>query len=421
MDSATGRPVLAICGSGNAGHALAVVASQSFDGEIAWLVGSAERADLLRRGISLDGLRSTGVIEARAERVRTISCAPGEVIPDADLVLIVVPAFLHASVLARIGPYVGENAAIGCLPTRGGFEFEASELLAGNNEGKRRRLFGLQTLPWSTRVVRPGECVNFGAKKAKVFLSALPASDGPDLADELSRILETEVIVADAFLNLTLGNPGQFIHPGIMYGAFGSWQGEMYASEDIPLLYAEASDETGRLVELMSDEAMAVARAIELASGGMLDLAGVVSVHDWLQSAYSHVTEDMRTVATCFRTGPIQARKAPVVEVGPGRFVPDFNYRYLSEDVPYGLVITRAIAELAEIPTPAIDEVIHWAQSAMQKVYLRDGRIGGRDARELPIGQNYGVATLADLIAWYASAGQHSASGTLSARQADGH
>src|SRR5436190_16916447 len=37
------RPVLAICGSGNAGHALAVVASQNFDGDIDWLVGSEER------------------------------------------------------------------------------------------------------------------------------------------------------------------------------------------------------------------------------------------------------------------------------------------------------------------------------------------------------------------------------------------
>jgi len=53
------RPVLAICGGGNAGHALAVVASQTFDGDIDWLVGSEERAELLRRGASVDGLQST--------------------------------------------------------------------------------------------------------------------------------------------------------------------------------------------------------------------------------------------------------------------------------------------------------------------------------------------------------------------------
>src|SRR5437762_10974621 len=91
-------PVLAICGSGNAGHALAVVASQNLDGDIDWLVGSEEKADVLRRGVSADGLHSTGVITASAHRLRTISADPAQVIPNADMVMIAVPAFGHARV-----------------------------------------------------------------------------------------------------------------------------------------------------------------------------------------------------------------------------------------------------------------------------------------------------------------------------------
>jgi len=385
-----------------------VVASQNFDGDVDWLVGSKEKADLLRLGISADGLRSTGVIEERAEKLRTISSRPEEVIPDADFVMIVVPAFLHASVLRSITPHVSDNTAIGCLPTRGGFEFEASPLVRGGGAGRNRRLFGLQTLPWSTRVVKPGEIVHFGAAKTEVLLSALPSDDGPELARQLSTILGTRLVPMDAFLNLTLGNPGQFIHPGLMYGAFRSWQGEEYDTDNVPLVYAEATDETGRLVEQMSREALSVARAIETHSGGALDLRGVVPVHEWLQSAYSHVTADPTTVATCFRTGPIQARKAPMIEVSPGRFVPNFDYRYLTEDVPFGLVITRAMAEIASVATPAIDEVIYWAQSNMRKTYLADGKVQGPDVRELPIPQNYGVSTLADLIGWYSDAATES-------------
>ena len=56
LDASKGRrSVLAICGGGNGGHALAVVASQNFDGDIDWLVGSEEKADLLRRGCQLMG------------------------------------------------------------------------------------------------------------------------------------------------------------------------------------------------------------------------------------------------------------------------------------------------------------------------------------------------------------------------------
>src|SRR5262245_56438032 len=92
------RSALTICGGGNGGHALAVVASQNFDGDIDWLVGSDEKAELLRRGLSADGLHSTGVIRSTAHRLRTISADPAQVIPNADIVMIVVPAFVHAMV-----------------------------------------------------------------------------------------------------------------------------------------------------------------------------------------------------------------------------------------------------------------------------------------------------------------------------------
>jgi predicted dinucleotide-binding enzyme len=396
------RPVLTICGGGNAGHALAVVASQNFEGDIDWLVGSEEKATLLRRGLEAEGLHSTGAITAGAERLRMISADPAEVIPHADMVLIVVPAFVHALVLGRIGPHVGDTTIIGCLPTRGGFEFEAAQLVPRDGSG-RRRIFGLQTLPWSTRVVTPGAVVNIGAVKAEVVLAALPASEGEDIAAALSEILGTRIVPTEGFLSLTLGNPGQFIHPGLMYGHFRSWQGEEYDEDGIPMFYAHATDEMGDAVARLSAEAIAVARAIEAQSAGALSVREVAPVHDWLRASYSHVTADSSTVATCFRTGPIQARKAPVIESRPGRYVPNFDYRYLLEDVPYGLCITRAFAELAQVETPTIDDVIRWAQSAMEKVYLDGGKLAGPDAADLPVPQRYGISTVRELVDWYGS------------------
>jgi hypothetical protein len=392
---------LTICGGGNAGHALAVVASQNFDGEIDWLVGSAARADVLRGGLTATGLRSTGVIQQSATRIRNISAEPAEVIPHAGLVLIVVPAFVHATVLARIGPYLSASTVLGCMPTRGGFEFDAVRLTTGDSR-HCPTLVGLQTLPWSTRVTTPGQLVHVGAAKEEVVLAALPAVAGPRIAAALTETLGTRVKPTADFIGLTLGNPGQFIHPGLMYGAFGSWQGEEYEEDTIPLLYAQATEETGALVEQLSREAMAVAAAIEAQSDRELALDGVViPMHEWLRRVYGGVTGDTSTVATCFRTGPIQARKAPMTELGPGRFVPNFEYRYMSEDVPFGLVATRALADLAGVRTPAIDEVIVWAQTVMHKSYLVGGRLEGPDAATLPLPQNHGLSSLSDLIAWY--------------------
>lgn len=393
---------MTICGSGNAGHALAVALSANVDGDVDWLVarGSEERAALLRSRAFGGGLNSTGVIKGHAKGLRTISADPSEVIPGADLVLIVVPAFAHATVLKRIAPHVSDKTTIGCLPTRGGFEFEASRLGPGNNR-RRRTIFGLQTLPWSARVVTMGEVVNFGAEKSRVVLAALPATAAGNLAQKLSKMLGLQIVSTDSFLNLTLGNPGQFIHPGLMFGHFRSWDGEEYDEERIPMFYAHATDEMGEVVERLSLEAVTVARAIEEQSDSALKLGDVVPVHDWLRSTYSHVTGDPTTVATCFRTGPLQIRKAPVVESRPGRFVPSFDYRYLTEDVPYGLVITRGFAELAGVPTPTIDEVILWAQPKLKKAYLVGERLEGEDAQDLPLPQNHGVGTIPALVDWY--------------------
>jgi opine dehydrogenase len=225
--SADRTRVLTICGGGNAGHALAVVLSQRVDAHVDWLVGSPERADLLRRGLSRGGLRSSGVIVEEADRLRTISSDPAEVIPNADMVLLAVPAFVHAQVLRQIGPHLGDATPVGCLPTRGGFEFEAARHLPRRG-ARRRSIFGLQTLPWSTRVVTPGEVVNVGAAKAEATLASLPADSGRELAPELSQMFGTRIVPAASFLSLTLGNPGQLIHPGLMYGHFRSWSGERY-------------------------------------------------------------------------------------------------------------------------------------------------------------------------------------------------
>lgn len=398
------RNVIAICGGGNAGHALAVVASQRFNGDVVWLVSSEERAELLRRGVySPAGLRATGIVDGTADNVRAISSDPVQIIPDADLVLISVPAYAHLPILKRIAPYLKETAIVGCLPTRGGFEFEATRMVNGIEPFGRRAIFGLQTLPWSTRIVEAGKTVNFGTLKSKVLMAALPQRRAADIAAQMSDLTGTSIVPTENFLNMTLGNPGQVVHPGILYGFFSRWAGERYTEETIPHFYRDASDETGRVVERLSDEVLSVARRIEARSAGVLDLTGVNSVHDWLKASYATQTKDTSTVATCFRTGPLQHRKAPMQEVATGVFEPKFEYRYLTEDVPYGLAVVKAIAEIADVETPAIDAVILWAQERLGKQYMIGGKLQGRDARELPTPRHAGIRTLTHLIDWYAA------------------
>lgn len=89
-------------------------------------------------------------------------------------------------------------------------------------------------------------------------------------------------------------------------------------------------------------------------------------------------------------------------ETGRGTFVPQFGYRYLSEDVPYGLVVTRSLAQLVGCSTPAIDAVLRWTQANTEATYLANGRVDPADVRHLPVPQSCGIQSADDLFAWYA-------------------
>ena len=74
------------------------------------------------------------------------------------------------------------------------------------------------------------------------MLAALPTSRAAAIAERLEGMLGTHVNPTDSFLGLTLGNPGQFIHPALMYGHFRSWRGEEYDEHAIPLLRTACRD-----------------------------------------------------------------------------------------------------------------------------------------------------------------------------------
>ena len=77
---------------------------------------------------------------------------------------------------------------------------------------------------------------------------------------------------------------------------------------------------------------------------------------------------------------------------------PNFAARYLSEDVPCGLLVAKGIAEVVGLPTPAIDEVLCWCQKRLGKEYIVDGKVCGKDVAESRAPQRYGFTKLEDFI-----------------------
>merc|ERR1712050_346990 len=81
------------------------------------------------------------------------------------------------------------------------------------------------------------------------------------------------------------------------------------------------------------------------------------------------------------------------------QYMPDFTFRYLSEDVPTGLCFTKGSAELLGVKTPTIDKVILWCQEKLGKEFVTsDGKMAGKDVAATRAPQAFGVTSKQQLL-----------------------
>jgi hypothetical protein len=381
---------ITICGGGNGAQTLVAIAEGNLGCAVDLYAPFADEARRLRTGIAAHGgLEARGALQAQGQP-RSVSADPSQVIPGSQLVVLILPAFAHESTLRQIAPFLDRHAWVGAIPARGGFDFCAVRVLKEYERGDVG-LFGLQTLPWACRIEEYGQAVHVLGVKTMVDAASRPAAEIGTIRPVLARMLGLPIGAAANLLALTLANTGQLIHPGIMYSLFADWDGAPL--DAAPSFYQGLDEEGARVLAGLSDDLQAIRARLAPA----LDLTAVRPLLEWLLRAYSESITDPSSLHSAFVTNQAYAGlKAPVQKVAPGRFVPDFGARYLSEDVPFGLAVSRAIAALAGMETPTIDRVIAWAGERLGKDYL------GRDASQARIPQNYGLADLAQLIAFSA-------------------
>jgi len=387
---------ITVCGGGNGAQTLAPIAARNLGCAVDFYAPFGDEAERLRAGLATrGGLETTGAVQVKA-RPRRVAADPAAVIPGSAVIVLVLPAFAHEGTLRQIVPFLDEGTWVGAMPARGGFDYCAVQVL--REQGREDvRLFGLQTLPWACRIQEYGQIVHVLGVKRMVDVASRPAAQIGKIASLLERMLGLPVGWAANLLALTLANTGQLIHPGIMYSLFASWDGRPFAVEDVPLFYQGLSQAGARTLAGLNDDVQAIRSRLE----PELDLSAVRPLLDWLLQSYGEAIADPSTLHSAFTTNHAYAGlQAPVREVTADRvrtsaqFVPDFKARYLAEDVPFGLVVSRAIASLAGVETPAMDRVIAWAGTRLDKQYL------GRNASQARIPQAYGLDSLDQLLSF---------------------
>jgi hypothetical protein len=316
------------------------------------------------------------------------------------MVIFALPSFTHEMYFKALKPHLQPGVTIGAMPGEGGFDLCAIHVL-GEEFCKNSNLFALETLPWACRIVEYGKVVEVLGTKKEIELCVRGAKREvvvEALHGLIGRLPAFDL--ADNFLEVTLMNINSVWHPTISYG--------FYRNKDItepfdepPLFYYGADEYTGDKLSKVSDEVLEIKKVLLEKYPG-LSLDGLHHVKHWMLTSYGDDIGDKTSIYTMLRTNKgYNGLTHPMREVemdGKTKYLPNFRYRYFTEDIPMGLVVTRGIAELAGVATPHMDEVIVWCQNMLEKEYINpDGKLAGKDLNETRCPQRYGMVTL-DLL-----------------------
>ena len=381
---------ITICGGGNAAHTLAGLLSSRQDLSVQVYAPFGNEAQLWQEGIQQNNGITVNTPTSKIQgRPSAICRDPSAAVAGSQLVLLALPAFAHEPILKQIAAHISPGAWVGALPARGGFDLCVREVLKGCLS--EISIFGFQTLPWACRIQEFGKRVTILGAKEQVDLTAWPSGMAPIISARLQELLSMTINPTASFLSLTLADTGQLIHPGIMYGLFHDWNGQPY---DKPRLFYQGVDTSiAAVLQQMSDEIQSLRATLE-GYYPCLDLSAVRPLIDWLRLSYQVNIADSSTLQTSFATNSSYSGLLAPMQKTDGGFIPDFQARYLSEDVPYNLLVTRGIAELAGVSTPVIDKVLSWSQKRLEKEYLTSGKMQGADLHDTRSPQRYGFTNL---------------------------
>jgi hypothetical protein len=239
-------------------------------------------------------------------------------------------------------------------------------------------------------------------KEIDVVITEGSINSAKSVLDLLQKLVGRlpEMKMASNFLAVTLMNINSVWHPTISYAFYRKWDGKT-PFDTPPLFYYGADEYTGEKLDKVSNEVLNLRKVLE-EKYPSIDLSSLHHVREWMLRSYGDDIGDKTSIYTMLITNKgYRGLEHPTVKVDTPdgqKYMPNFKYRYFTEDIPMGLCVTRGIAELAGVPTPNMDDVIVWCQECMGKEYLVDGKFVGKDIPQTRSPQTYGYHDLDTFI-----------------------
>lgn len=399
-----------ICGGGNGAHVFAGVSSLVTNAHVTVLdiyENEAERwtSAMAENGFSVNFKNGQRVSQLQGDVKFTVTRDAESVIPTSDIVVIVVPAYTHEIYMNLIAPLLPNNCPVVGMPGQPGFEYQALSILREHGKNTSS-IMSVETLPWACRISKYGTEVGVMGTKDEVCYTLVEQTKektetvGLDPVQSLQTLLGSKPVLirVDNILKYTfLCRPT--LHPPIMYAKWRIWDGTPL--DKPPLFYQGVDEDADKYLSGITDEMINVANALQIRFPD-IDFTKVSSMQQWLIDHYSDQIPKQETLLSCLQTNTAyDGLLHPMTRTADGKYVPDFNYRYIREDVPYGLLVIRQIADMVGVKTRVIDEIIEWAQTKLGKEYIRNGILCSVDRADGRLPSAYGINTIEEFINFF--------------------
>ncbi len=284
-------------------------------------------------------LQAEGKLTGSYRPITAEDCAAA--VRDSDVVMLAVPGYGHRAVMDAMAPHIRPGQPV-IISSHMSF----SALYLAQQLAER----GVQApiAAWGTTVTTgrrlSGAAVRVSNIRNRVDVAALPARDIDAMATLCQELFGDRFVPREDLIAVSLSNVNPQNHLGMALCNFTRIErGEQWVN------WSGLTPSVGRLIEALDQERLAVAGAFG---------ASVRTVRDHFHLSFS------------VPHGPVGDAGAVLAarDASPGPS--SLDTRYITEDVPFGLVPSTVLARIADVPMP-----LHEAGIAMfSALYGRDFR-----------------------------------------------
>lgn len=362
------------------------------------------RVQILTRRPEIFASKSvTGIYDADKSTIKgnlhLATADPKEACKGTKVFIVSSPVSAQEEILRNIKPYVEQGSIIGSVYGQGGFDLIAENVFGEDIKKKNLAIFALFNIPSTCKVITPGKEVVIIGPKKYLSVAVIPKSRATEVQHLCTEMWRVPTTICPNFLNMMLTPGNQIIHTGRLLGLYDN--NKAHALDRIPYFYTELNQLSADNMDKLSDEIQLVKKELNRRYPD-IDLDLVLPLKDRIIAQYGDQVKDKSNMYTVFTTNTgYRVMTIPMVENKDKKFELNTKARTFVEDIPFGLVVIKDIAELLGVEVPFTTQCIEWHQKMMGKEFVQGGKLNRALLKETGAPSRYGYDSIEKLVQHY--------------------